>query len=273
MQYKYAKEKGDYSHLSSGRVFYSLPGHPAFPVRLASEIFQRCLEHRNVIDGTSSPCVLYDPCCGAAYHLSVVAYLHGEHIREVIASDVDEKAVALAERNLRLLHAEGLDRRIEEIRKMIEEYGKESHQDAMHSAFYLRERLSVLRQDQPLKSQVFQASATEGEQILNHIASRSVDVVFTDVPYGWHSRWQGAEQSAASNPLGSMLEALLPVLSETSVVAIVSDKGQRAAHERYRRLEQFQVGKRRVTILKPSGDVHSRSACQQLMDERRWQDQ
>ncbi|HEX5810371.1 MAG TPA: hypothetical protein VFY25_17000 [Anaerolineales bacterium] len=251
MQYKHATQKVDYSHISSGRVFYSLPGHPAFPVRLASEIFQRCLEHRKAIDGTSSPCVLYDPCCGAAYHLSVLAYLHGEHIREIIASDIDEKAVVLAQRNLRLLCTEGLDRRIEEIQNMIEKYGKESHQDAMQSALFLRERLSVLRQDQPLESRVFQANATDREQILNHIASRSVDVVFTDVPYGWHSWWQGAAPSAASNPLDSMLDALLPVLSEASVVAIVSDKGQRAGHERYRRLEQFQVGKRRVMILKP----------------------
>lgn len=251
MQYKYAKEKGDYSHLSSGRVFYSVPGHPAFPVRLASEIFQRCLEHRKAISGTSSPCVLYDPCCGAAYHLSVLAYLHGEHIREVIASDVDEKAVVLAERNLTLLNLAGLDRRTQEIRKMVEYYGKESHQDAMQSAFFLRERLSVLRQTHPLKNRVFQASAIDRKQILNHIATGSVDVVFTDVPYGWHSRWQGAEQSAASNLLDSMLAALLPVLSGTSIVAIVSDKGQKAVHERYRRLERFQVGKRRVMILKP----------------------
>ena len=46
MQYKFAKEQPDYSDLASGRVFYSLPGHPAFPVRLASEVFQRCLAHR-----------------------------------------------------------------------------------------------------------------------------------------------------------------------------------------------------------------------------------
>ena len=46
MQYLYATERPDYSDLASGRVFYSLPGHPAFPIRLASEIFQRCLAFR-----------------------------------------------------------------------------------------------------------------------------------------------------------------------------------------------------------------------------------
>ena len=48
-----------------------------------------------------------------------------------------------------------------------------------------------------------------------------------------------------------MLDSLLGVLSESSIVAIVSDKGQKVSHEGYQRLERFQVGKRRVIILKP----------------------
>src|SRR5512141_1169917 len=118
MQYQYVKEQLDYSDLASGRVFHSLSGHPAFPVRLASEIFQRCLARRETIYNTSTRCVLYDPCCGAAYHLSVLAYLHREFIQEVIGSDVDEKAVALAKRNLDLVSVAGLDRRIAEIAEM-----------------------------------------------------------------------------------------------------------------------------------------------------------
>src|SRR5215212_1843831 len=131
MQYKYAKEQLNNSDVSSGRVFYSLPGHPAFPVRLASEVFRRCVAHRETIYGNSTPCVLYDPCCGAAYHLSVLAYLHGEYIQGVIGSDIDEKAVALAERNLGLLHRDGLDKRIRELSEMLEAYGKKSHQEAL----------------------------------------------------------------------------------------------------------------------------------------------
>src|SRR5690349_24530796 len=100
MQYKYAIEQHDYSDLSSGRVFYSLPDHPAFPVRLASEIFQRCVAFRKTIYNISAPCILYDPCCGAAYHLSVLGYLHHEYIQEIIASDIHEKAVASANKNL-----------------------------------------------------------------------------------------------------------------------------------------------------------------------------
>jgi|SRR5215208_5438342 len=252
MPYKYVKEQLDYSDLASGRVFYSLPGHPAFPVRLASEIFQRCVARRATIYQNSTPCTLYDPCCGAAYHLSVLAYLHAEYIREVIGSDVDEKAVALAKRNLGLLTADGLDQRISEVSKLLEQYGKDSHKDALKSAALWRKRVSALTETHPLATKVFQASATDSQKILNNIKPRSVDLVLTDVPYGQHSDWHHSDSQELSSPLGSMLGALPGVLSSSSIVAIVSDKQQRVLHEGYQRIEQFQIGKRRVVILKPA---------------------
>jgi len=248
MEYKYAKEKLDYSDYSSGRVFHSLPGHPAFPIRLASEIFQRCLAHRKAIYGISTPVTLYDPCCGAAYHLSVLAYLHGEFIREIIASDVDEKAVELAKRNLGLLDVAGLDKRIGEITVMLEQYGKDSHKDALKSAYTLKEKLS---EKHPVTTTVFQANAMNGEEISRNIKPGSVDIVFTDVPYGQHSNWHDSDHGVSFNPLTSMLDSILGILSPSSIVAIVSDKGQKASHEAYQRIEQFQVGKRRILILKP----------------------
>lgn len=250
MQYKFAAEQ-DYSDFSSGRVFYSLPGHPAFPVRLASEIFQSCLAHRERLYGNSSPCTLYDPCCGAAYHLSVLGYLHGENIRELIASDIDEKAVALAERNLGLLSMEGLERRIHELSILFEQYGKESHQEALRSASVLKAKLTHFRETQPLETRVFQSNATDRNQISRHIRSKSVDIVFTDVPYGQHSYWNDPQFEQGSNPLTSMLDAILGLLSPTSIVAVASDKGQKAAHDRFERIEHFQAGKRRVAFLKP----------------------
>ena len=249
MQYKYATDQPDYSDFSSGRVFYSLPGHPAFPVRLASEVFQRCLAYRAALYGKTTPCTLYDPCCGAAYHLGVLGYLHGEHVQEVIGSDIDEKAVAIANRNLNLLHRDGLEERIHELSILFDQYGKESHHEALRSAQVLKERLSTLKKDLSITTKVFQASAIDQNVITTHIQPHSVDIVFTDVPYGWHSQWR--EAKALSNPLRSMLDALLGIVSESSIVAIASDKQQKAAHERFHRLEQFQVGKRRVAILKP----------------------
>ena len=251
MQYKYEKAVVDYSDLASGRVFYSSPGFPAFPVRLASEIFQRCLASRAEIYKDATPCTLYDPCCGAAYHLSVVGYLHGKHIREIIGSDIDEKAVALAKRNLGLLSVAGLDQRIAEITKMLEQYHKESHKDALTSAYLLRNKIVTFAQEQPLTTKIFQANATDSHTILNNLKAKSVDIVFTDVPYGQHSQWKGSEYTKLSNPLWSMLNALMNILSSSSIVAIVSDKQQKVDHERYQRVEQFQSGKRRVVILKP----------------------
>ncbi len=252
MQYKYVKEQPDYSDFTSGRVFYSLPGHPAFPVRLASEIFQRCMARRAAIYQNSSPCSLYDPCCGAAYHLAVLAYFHGEHIREIVGSDVDEKAVAFAKRNLGLLGVAGLEKRIHEISALIEQYNKDSHKDALQSAYVLRDRLTALAGDHALETSVFQASATDRGKILSNIKPNSVDIVFTDVPYGQHSHWRDSDSNEVTDPLGSMLGLLLDILSPSSIVAIVSDKGQKALHEGYQRIEQFQIGKRRVVMLRPT---------------------
>jgi hypothetical protein len=251
MQYMYTKDQQDYSDLSSGRVFYSLPGHPAFPVRLASEIFQRCVTHREKIYKDSTPGRLYDPCCGAAYHLSVLGYLHRQHIREVIGSDIDERAVALAERNLGLLSIQGLEERIREISAMLARYGKVSHQEALASARALKQKFSTLFEEQPLATSTFQASAADRQKMASHIKPRSVDLVFSDVPYGWHSHWEAVDSNEGLNPLGAMLDALLGVLSPSSLVAIASDKRQKVLHPAYQRVEQFQIGKRRVVVLKP----------------------
>jgi 23S rRNA (guanine2535-N1)-methyltransferase len=251
MEYKYAKTLLDYSDLASGRVFHSLPGHPAFPVRLASEIFQRCMVGREKIYDNSDPCILYDPCCGTAYHLSILAYLHGEHIREVIGSDIDGKAVAIAKRNLDLLSIAGLNQRIGEISQLFEIYNKDSHKDALSSSHILKNRIFTLTQEHPIITKVFEADATDSTTILKNIKPDSVDIVFTDVPYGQHSHWQSSQSNELLNPVWSMLNALTSILTSESVVAIVSGKKQKVSHESFQRIEQFQIGKRRVVILRP----------------------
>lgn len=249
MQYKYATEQQDYSDFASGRVFYSLPDHPAFPVRLASEIFQRCIAFRREIYGVFTPTTLYDPCCGAAYHLSVLGYLHQDNIQEIIASDINKKAVDLAKKNLGLLNSAGVDQRMTEISSMLEQYGKDSHMEALKSAGVLKKKISSFDQEHPIKTKAFQANATGANEILENIKAKSVDVVFTDTPYGQHSHWE--DSSELSNPLHSMLDTLFDILSPSSIVAIASDKRQKVLHEKYQRLEQFQIGKRRVLILRP----------------------
>jgi hypothetical protein len=135
---------------------------------------------------------------------------------------------------------------------MFEQFGKDSHQAALRSASRLKKRLSALTAEYSLKISVFRANATDSREILSNIRPRSVDIVFTDVPYGQHSQWQGIDSNGLSVPLNAMLEALLGMLSSSSILAIVSDKQQKVAHERFARIEKFQAGKRRIIILRPA---------------------
>jgi hypothetical protein len=247
MPYLFAAERHNDADYAGGRVFYSLPGHPAFPVRLISEIFQRCLALR-VADGLTAPIALYDPCCGGAYHLATLAYLHGERIASIAASDIDADALSLARRNLALLTLPGLDRRTRELELLWAEYGKRSHEEALESAGRLREQLLALTERRSIPITLFQADALDEADIISVLGRASVDVVLTDVPYNRLSAWQG---DAGSDPLWRMLEALRPVLSPGAVVAVASDKGQTPAHAAYRRVDRFQIGKRRIVLLRP----------------------
>jgi 23S rRNA (guanine2535-N1)-methyltransferase len=122
MPYQFVTERQDYSDYASGRVFYNAPGQPAFPVRLASEIFQRCLAIRHRA-GLAGPVRLYDPCCGSAYHLTALAHLHWYRIDTIFESDIDAGVLEVAQRNLSLLTVDGLEKRREEIGEMMQRYG------------------------------------------------------------------------------------------------------------------------------------------------------
>ncbi len=245
MEYKFASEYTNYTDLASGRVFYSLPGHPAFPVRLASEIYQRCLAMRGK---GSSPCTIYDPCCEAAYHLSVIAYLHWDSVCQVIGSDINEKAVQLAGRNLGLLTPAGMERRSREISAMARLYGKESHKFALESITRMQEQVDQLTAVRPMQTRVFRADATDAASLREGLQDTIIDMVITDIPYGQNSQW---EQTRAPDPVWAMLEALLSFVSPLSVVVLASDRQQKIAHERYQRLEKIQIGKRQVVFLEP----------------------
>ena len=246
MRYLFASERRDYSDYASGHVFMGRPGHPAFPLRLASELFQRCLAVRRA-EGLSGPCVLYDPCCGGAYLLSTLAYLHWHEIDQVIGSDIDEEALALAARNLSLLRLEGLDRRIEDLAAMRAAYGKASHAAALERAGVLRQRLAALNETHRVAAHLFCADATDGQALRDQLLDQRIDVVLTDVPYDR----QATSQGAADDPGRHLLEALKPVLAPGAVVALASDKRQKIAHESYERLERLRLGKRQVVLLKP----------------------
>lgn len=244
MPYLFATEDRDYTDLSSGRVLYNLPGAPAFPVRLASEILQRA---RKIL-GTSRRLALFDPTCGGAYHLTSLGFLHGEWIGSITAADIDSQAITLAQRNLSLLTLDGIDRRIAEIELMLAQYGKLSHTDALRSAKNLR--AVIAQQGQSIPTRTFQADVLDSEALRCRLGDQPVELVISDIPYGQLSTWRTPrEENPAFPPLQRMLGTLLAVLKPGALVAIATDKRQKVAHPAFHRAGHFRIGKREVTFL------------------------
>ncbi len=252
MNYRYAVERRDYTDLSSGRVLVSLPGHPALPVRLADELFSRCLAHWRA-SGAADPVAVYDPCCGAAYHLAVIGFLHAADLESIFGSDVLPEAVAAARRNLSLLSDAGLAGRALELERLATDYGKASHREALDSLRRMRSLLKEGLAGRSLATDVFACDALADGALAAGLAERRPEIVLADVPYGLHSTWLGAAAGAVRAPLDQMLHGLQPVLRPGSVLGIVSDKAQKPVHTGYERLERFNVGARRVVILRWKG--------------------
>jgi 23S rRNA G2445 N2-methylase RlmL len=248
MPYRFAQERDDYTDFAAGQVLYSLPGQPAFPVRLATEIFQRCRAHLLRL-GRAQPYTVYDPCCGSAYLLVTLAYLHWHEIHQLIGSDIDPAVIPLAERNLSLITPAGMDARIEQLVRLYEAYGNVSHAQALVSARRLQARLLASCQRHTLTGHIFVANALSREDLLQHRELRAVDLIIADLPYGQRSTWIAADQPIApSNPAWQLLDALQAVASSNTIIALTSNKQQKIAHDAYQRVEQFQIGKRRTVF-------------------------
>ena len=250
MPYRYAVEKDDYSDLAAGPVLYSLPGQPAFPVRLASDIFQRCQAHLRA-HGTPGPYIVFDPCCGSAYFLTTLALLHWHSIRAIIASDVEADTLTLAERNLALLTLPGLQQRAEQLGRLVREYDKPSHHDALASVERLQAQVGANMRKHAISTHTALANALDGDQLRRVVGPRALDVVLTDLPYGQRTAWQSVPD-ADHEPQWQLLQALRAVIGPHTIVAITATKAQKVGHEAYTRVEQFQVGKRRTTLLRLS---------------------
>lgn len=227
-------ENARFDDLACGKVLIGRAGSANFPVRLAQEMFGRCLGHL----GRESGLCVYDPCCGGGYMLAALGLLNPGKIAALAASDISPGAVALARDNLALLTRDGLEKRIARLEELCALYEKESHSGAVAAANRL---LGTLGAEREIALHVFRADvlkpgALEGQ-------SFRADVVVTDVPYGNLASWQGERENA-----GALLERLLPVLKEDSVVAICANRTQKFASPRFVRLEKQAVGKRAFAI-------------------------
>lgn len=238
MVYKYCENR-NFEDFASGRVLLHRTGYPNFPVRLAQEIFCRCMER---IGSREQICV-YDPCCGGGYLLTVLGFLNYGRIGSIAASDISAEAVELARENLSLLCREGLGRRIEQLGRLRDLHGKSSSLEALESAENLLGIVTGAARE--IKHKVFQADilspgALEGRDF-------KADIVFTDVPYGNLVEWQAGQEDALCLP-----DRLLPVIKDTSAVAVCSDRRQKFRSDYFRRVEKQAVGKRLFQIFVPA---------------------
>mgnify|MGYP001287659194 CR=1 FL=1 len=242
MEYKYEKHPQNSEDYASGRVLWNAPGTTAFPVRLASELYLRAKAYL-LQKSSKEKITIYDPCCGGAYLLTTLGIMHGQDLDRLIGSDIDPRAVELAKRNLSLVNADGINRRIEQITRMIREFGKESHRQALESALRLKDK--IVRRNAEIDTCCFAADAVRGIPLDSLV--KEVDLVITDVPYGQTVHW--IHEGETEHPLVKLLDNLRPVLSPASVVVIVADKKQTVSHPNFRPLERFKAGKRQVTFL------------------------
>ncbi|MTI95729.1 MAG: hypothetical protein FH749_09650 [Firmicutes bacterium] len=231
MTYKFATCRSNYQDLSSGRVLYNQRGTTAFPVRLASELFQRCA----ALLPKSGPYTVYDPCCGGAYLLTALGFLHRQDIAAIYGSDIDSEVVQLAGKNLALLNHAGMERRTDELQALLEQYKKESHREAVISAQRLRQMIK-----EPLASKTFIADITN-----SGLGLKDIDMVITDLPYGELVQWSGADEEEA---IRAMFTNLQPTLAPQGVVAVVIRKKIVINPMGYKRLARFKVGRRQAFI-------------------------
>lgn len=258
MPYHFAQERLDYSAFASGQVLHSFPGRTAFPVRAASEVLQRCASLLAAA-GRPGPYTLYDPCCGGAQLLTTLAFLHGQNLAHLIGSDIDPDAVQLAERNLALLTPTGVAARAATLADLHARHGKDSHAQALAHARALELRLPALA---ALTTRTFVADATSPPALRAHLAPDTLDIVFADIPHGHQTAWQTtAAHPNPATPTTALLDALLPLLAPTAIVAIAANRQQRSAHPAYRRAHHWQLGKRHITFLTPSPSTQTRQTA------------
>ena len=242
MEYRYETIPRNYEDFASGRVLYNAHGTTAFPVRLASEVAERCF-HILESKGSKGPYSLYDPCCGGAYLLTVIGFLHNDKIKRILASDSNGDVLGLAEKNLSLLSHNGLTKRKEQLKEYIHLYNKASHISALESA----ERLSHFIIGSTMeKVTTFQSDVTATNH--NSELRNKLNIVITDLPYGDIVTWS----STSSDPIRDFFDHVFEILDHShSVLAVIADKSQKLKHEKFKRIELVKVGKRQVGIFEP----------------------
>lgn len=239
--YRYEVERTDYSALASGFVLHSAPQRPAFPVRLTSEMFLRAL----ALTSRSDPVTVWDPCCGSGYLLTVLALLHRPMIARVLASDIDEDALALTRRNLSLLSPAGLRARAIELAQRADQFGKQVYESAASTAAELERQLTA--DGGAVQWTARRASVFDPQQLAEVVAGSSPDVVLVDMPYGEQTHWS-TDSPAPASP-SQMVRALAEVLPTNAVIAMALRGRKIPLDPHIRSRGKFKIGTRAIALV------------------------
>ena len=245
MQYKYCQNE-NFEDYASGRVILHKHGFPNFPVRLAQEIYCRCLSY---VKNKADICI-YDPCGGSGYMLTVLGFLNFAAIKTIVCSDLNGEALEIADKNLNLLTVGGLEKRISRLQSLYTQFNRQSHLEAIESAKNL---MDLIQEDHRINTITFQADIlSKNIKNIKDIPGDKnfqADIVFTDIPYGNLISWRGNPENEDDNTeISNLLDNLIPVIHSESIVAVCSNKRQKIWSEKYIRLEKQQIGKRKFEI-------------------------
>jgi len=233
MLYKFT-QNDNYEDFSSGRVIYQKAGFTNYPVRLAAEIFSRCLEYSGKNEVT-----LYDPCCGCGYMVTVLGFLFNEKIISIHASDVSPQAVEISKKNLSLLTSNGIENRKNELTSFVKNYGKDSHRDALQSLNRLCELHKHEIAINCFTSDVLAAGSLDKKTFI-------ADIVMTDVPYGGLSVWSENRDGA----IDVLLDAIKPVLTRNSIISISHTRNQKITNNSFKNIDIIKNGHRIIEFFK-----------------------
>ncbi len=228
MEYLYCPND-NFEDYCSGRVIYSGKGIPNFPVRLLNEMYGRAKSYLDKKENI----IVYDPCCGGGYALTVLGMFDNLSIGSIYASDVDDRMLESAKKNLGLLTYSGLMKRKQEIKHLYEMYGKKSNLEALVSCGKIYDRIK-----KEITAEVFKADCTKA------LPDIKPDIIITDVPYGNLVDW--TEETG----LSAMLEQLWKISHPKTILAVCMDKSQKTGSNRWTRIEKHNIGKRRLEIFK-----------------------
>lgn len=233
-------EREDSADLAPGVVLHSAPGQPAFPVRLALELFRRA--HADL---GRERVTLWDPCCGSGYLATVLGLRERSRLDRVLASDVSDDALGLARRNLRLLEPGGLAERAADRRSHARELGKPRYDEFAEAAERLHDRL--VRAGGAVPTDVGTADAFDAASLRSFLGDHAPDLVLTDVPYGERVSWAGA--APAAGPVPALLATLAAVLPPHAAV-VVCDRSRKVDTGGARCAWRFRIGTRAAAMVR-----------------------